>query len=532
MPKLLIVDDDVYIRLGIQQLIDWGELGVEIVDEAAGGREAFEIFLEKRPQLVLTDIRMPDGDGLELIQNIRKQGWNTRIIVLSGYDDFDYVREAMRYQVEDYLLKPVDADELKEIVKSCCEELADDSMNEKLRRESLQLLRNNVLTRWAENRIEYDQLREKMDFLGIPFDNFHNVQAAVITWKSADERSLSADESHYRSFAILNSMEEAMEKEKKGIAFMNTRQQIVCIFLGHHMQRKQFAKENLTWLQKTSENIAAVLKTPCYGTLGKPVNHSQLLHDSYQDALQLQDLIHLKGTVKCVDRDLIMGNLKRPIPEIANRSEMIPMLLTGQSEVWQESLHADFKWAISQHDPIAAAKYAAAEWLSIMKEIERQLAVNIIEEETVADLFEQTNVSAIQENIRSLLVKLDKVIHQRIIRDKSPIVEQVEHYVQTAYSEDLSLKSLAEQFNVNSVYLGRLFKTETGDYFSDYLNKRRLDEAKRLLKDTHLKASEISRRVGFQDPNYFFRKFKQSVGLSPTEFRNLTSSSHSYNEHV
>lgn len=532
MPKLLIVDDDAYIRTGIKQLIDWDELGIEIVGEAEGGREALRIFLETKPQLVLTDIRMPDGDGLDLIRNIREQNLNTRIIILSGYDEFDYVRKAMHYQVEDYLLKPVDADELKEIVKSCCEELVLYSKNERLRKESFQLLRNNVLVRWAENRIDYEQLRDKMNFLNIPFENIRIVQAAVITWKDAYKETLSDEEIDYRSFAILNSMEEVMENESKGVAFINAKQQIVCIFLGNDLDDQRFNKDNLSWLQKTSEKHASILKTPWYCTLGVPVHNPQLLHVSYEDALHLQNMIYLTGSVTCVDRNTITSCLEHPIPEIADHTTIIPDLLSGRRDVWTKSLNSDFKWALSQQNPVAAARYVAAEWIATIKEAERRLYPNavkerVIEEDTLIAIFEQQNVSIIQEKIRWLLVQLEKTVQNRTLRYKNPIVEEVISYVQKNYHQDLSLKTLADQFNINSVYLGRLFKTETGDYFSDYLNKQRLKEAKHLLKDTHLRASEIAYRVGFQDPNYFYRKFKQSVGLSPTEYRSFISKTNS-----
>src|SRR5436309_1489005 len=140
MTKLLIVDDDRFIREGLSDLIDWAELGVDIVGSAEGGHEAIKIMEERRPDILITDIQMPQGDGLELIAFIRAHNWNTQIIVLSGYNDYEYVRKAMKYQVEDYLLKPVDENELSSIVKSLCERKHAQWVNDQLKRESFQLL--------------------------------------------------------------------------------------------------------------------------------------------------------------------------------------------------------------------------------------------------------------------------------------------------------------------------------------------------------------------------------------------------------
>ena len=528
MPGLLIVDDDEYIRTGLRELIDWEEMGVEIVGEAEGGRQAFQLFLDRAPQIVLTDIRMPDGDGLELIRNIRDKKWNTRIIVLSGYDDYDYVRQAMRYQVEDYLLKPVDQEELIEIVKSCCEKLEQDGAYERLRRESFQLLRDNVFMRWAENRIDPEQLREKMHFLNLDFGAVRTVQAAVIAWQDANEGELPERERQFRSFAIWNSMEEAMQQHDKGIAFLNPSRQIVCVFWGGTKDTREFAERNKAWLRDISEQYAAVLKTPWYCALGVPVQpHS--LHVSYRDALQLLDMMPLTGPVQLVDRGELTAHLKQPIPDIADRETIMSYLVAGRKDKWEESLDFDFQWALTQPHPLAAAKYVASKWVSAVKDIERKFRLDKSETDKIGEtalalIFEATNVPSIRDMVRNRLVELEGRIRSRIARKRNPIVQEVEAYVQAAFREDLALKTLADKFNVNSIYLGRLFREETGEYFSDYLNRLRLEEAKRLLRETSLKAAEIAQRTGFRDPNYFYRKFKQSVGLSPTEYRDLIRS--------
>jgi YesN/AraC family two-component response regulator len=120
-----------------------------------------------------------------------------------------------------------------------------------------------------------------------------------------------------------------------------------------------------------------------------------------------------------------------------------------------------------------------------------------------------------------LLSELENALDNSSAKKKNPILEQIEHYVQKHYMDELSLQILASLFNVNNVYLGRLFKEETNEYFSDYLTRIRLNKAKELLATTFQKPSDIANQIGFLDANYFFRKFKQTLGLSPMEYRSL-----------
>jgi two-component system response regulator YesN len=408
MTHLLIVDDDQFIREGLKRLIDWDELGITLLDEAEGGYEALEMMERQQPHILLTDIRMPRGDGLELIEQIRLRSWNTFIVVLSGYNDYSYVRQAMKFQVEDYLLKPVDAAELKEIMLTCSERYRSQWIHEQLQRESFQLLRNNILLRWVQNRINHEQLREKFKFLNMSLLRFDMYQTGVISWRNPREGELTPAEEQFRSFAILNIMEEMLQETERGIAFINEKRQIVILLFGNGGDPEQFAARNREWMSGIAQQNGAILKASWLFAFGAVQMQPSHVHLSYKEALRSQsDMDNLSGFVYEASADSV----------------------------------------------------------------------------------------------------------------KNPITLQVERYLREHYNEELSLQTLSSRFNVNNVYLGRLFKEETGEYFNDYLNRIRLDQAKKLLQTTLNKASDIAAIVGFLDPNYFYRKFKQVNGLSPSEYR-------------
>jgi len=405
MTSLLIVDDDQYIREGLKRLINWKALHINSIMEAEGAYDALSIMEKTRPHIVLTDIRMPKGDGLHLIDTIRKRKWHTFIVVLSGYNDYQYVRQAMKYQVEDYLLKPVDALELTEIISSCTERFEGQFIEEQLQRESFQLLKNNVLLRWAQRRIQDDQLREKLKFLDIPLLKYDLYQISLIDWRAKDELVLSEQEEQFRSFAILNSVEEALKESRKGIAFLNESRQIIVLFVGDEAEADLFVYTNKRWLNSLASRYSEILKTPWHNYFGNAKGYPSAVHESYGEAL--------------------------------------------------------------------------------------------------ASFSPDNNYKTVDN----------------IITPQNPIIHQVEAYVQKHYDEELSLQLLAQRFNVNNVYLGRIFKEEMGQYFNDYLNELRMEHAKKMLSSSSLKASDIAIQVGFLDPNYFFRKFKQLIGMSPSDYR-------------
>ncbi|OBZ07776.1 response regulator [Bacillus sp. FJAT-26390] len=406
MTSLLIVDDDQYIREGLKRLINWKALNITQLSEAEGAYEALELMEANKPHIVLTDIRMPKGDGLHLIEQIRLRNWNTSIVVLSGYNEYAYVRQAMKHQVEDYLLKPIDASELTEIIASCTERFQGQYIAEQMQRESFQLLKNNILLRWVQNRIQHDQLREKLKFLQLPLLMNERYQICIIDWRNPQEGELPRNEEQYRSFAILNSVEEVLQESGRGIAFLNEHRQIIVLFTDEGHDADRFSESNHSWMTDISKRYGEILKTPWINYFGKVTCLPSQLHESYNEALAL-----------CNNKVFL--------------------------ETDQE--------------------------------------MNLI--------------------------------------SQNPIARQVERYVQKNYSEELSLQLLSLHFNVNNVYLGRLFKKETGEFFNDYLNRVRLSHAKKMLAVTPLKASEIATAVGFLDPNYFFRKFKLVHGVSPSDYR-------------
>lgn len=523
MIKLLIVDDDEFIRKGLRQLILWDELGVEIIGEAENGKAAIEMVRTLHPHILLTDMNMPGGDGLELIESIRSLRLDTRIIILSGYNDFDLVRKAMKFQVEDYLLKPVNKYELSEIIKTIGSQFEQQWIQEQLQRESFQLLRNNILIRWVEKRIDSNQLEQKLDFLKLDLLHCNLFQVGIVLWRDLIEAPLAANEEKFRPFALLNVIEEMMQQENKGIAFLDNEKRVLCLFASNGENGRLFSEHNLHWLNNKANEISTMLKVPWFSTLGKVYCEPQQVHHSYHDAIKLLDFLNLTGAVHCIDESWLKNYDSSEVTSISDRTQIIQSLLANDSS-WKQGFDLDFHWALAQNDPLASAKAIAVVWIVLirqtLKEVKGKIAAPLNEIELIINLKNRDSVHDVRQSLLQTLLKVEGFLQEKTSIYSHSIISRVERYVLDHLDKELSLKQLAIQFNYNNTHLGRLFKEETGEYFSDYLNKARIEKAKALLIDSLHKAGEISKLVGFSDANYFYKKFKELTNMSPIEYRN------------
>ena len=173
MYRVIIADDEPVIRRGLRETIEWDALGLEIAGEAADGTEALELIREIRPEILITDIRMPEMDGIQLIREVRELEMNVKITILSGYSDYDYLKAAIRLGVDNYLLKPIDNDELIANLRNTVSEIEKEAAASLQIRQGTNLLRSNTLRRLVAGYISQEELREKAEFLHIPLDAAH-----------------------------------------------------------------------------------------------------------------------------------------------------------------------------------------------------------------------------------------------------------------------------------------------------------------------------------------------------------------------
>jgi hypothetical protein len=272
-------------------------------------------------------------------------------------------------------------------------------VNEKAEQESFQLLRNNLLNRWVENRIDEEQLKDKLGFFQIDLRQYGYYQTAVVHWIDLREPEINESEKQFRSFAIHNSLEEAMRDEDKGLCFLNADKRIVCIFMGPSGEGASFTDNNIRWLQEKAKHIASRLKTPFYAAMGSVSVNVQTVHCSYKEAVRVLHVLPLTGPSLCVDSrytDEAIGGL----PSLTEREMIISSLMSGGSEQWAASFDVDFRWAALQDDPFSAAKYVAAKWIVLIRQTVQQLKLHLqdpfLEAELYSRLSEKHNLPEVK----------------------------------------------------------------------------------------------------------------------------------------
>ncbi|MCQ6560952.1 response regulator transcription factor [Paenibacillus mendelii] len=408
MYKVLIVDDEPLILEGMRYVIDWEEHGAEIAGSASNGAEALRILEQSTIHIVVTDIKMPGMDGLELIERAKSQGMNVKFIVLSGYDEFELVKKAVVYGVENYLLKPLEEDELSSTLLNTIEKLDHEMHLTIQNKQNYSIVKENILYRWVTGHIGNDELTSRAEFLNIDLscDCYQAGQISASPSASGPDSAL-AEEPQWGplSYAILNVCAETIGNYGSCMLFSGLNGDPILLFAWNG--EDTLDPQRLDGLLGACvNNVKTYLKLDINISLGSIVRDYRSVHESYREACRMKDC---------------------GLPQ---------------------SFDASF--------------------------------------------------------------------------DAHPAIIKVVDYIDRHYREEMSLKTLSQQFNFNAAYLGQLFKKATGEMFSAYLNRVRIEKSKQLLTETHMKAGEIAVAVGFSNVQYFSNVFHKLTSVYPTDYKKGT----------
>jgi len=523
MSKVLIVDDEPAILSGLEHIINWAEHGCEIVAKASNGLDALEIMKAQKVDILITDVRMPKLDGLQLIKQINKNNLNIKIIILSGYDDFKYVREAIRLGIDNYLLKPINIEELSLSLLNAMEKIQSELYKQISLRESMSVFRENILYRWVTYNISNEELEEKSSIAGITLKS-SNYLVAVIAILSNESLSPNLDklENSLHSFAVRNICSEIASQSISNISFCDLNSNVVILFDEDKITSKR-SKIN-TILNTMIENVSKLLKLNIFITIGSEESGYESVYKSYSTAMSLLEYALIFPANTIVDYEEVQKSSMLRQRKLNIDFETFNNLLIGKREA--ECIEFLDELFIK----VRGTKGVTP---SLIQSISIEMLYNIVSsikilnntDENISE-FENLFLDIIKitkiDKLTSLLkLVIKKSINHINTEDKklNPIIKQVLSYIDNNYNKDISIKVLSSTFNVNAAYLGQLFKNETGDMLTNYLNKIRIDKAKDMLLHSNFKANEISEKVGYVNENYFYRIFKKITGVSPTNFK-------------
>lgn len=519
MNTVLIVDDELIIRQGLKCIIEWEKLGFEIIGEAANGDDALRLILQKNPDVVMLDIRMPKLPGLEVVKQVREKGYNGKIIILSGFSDFKYAQEAIRYGVEYYLTKPIDEDELtqtlQEINKNLEKEIRHQEVLEQYRAKARTIILYDILEGNANiNHINIPQMNLYAEDYQVVIYEKYSHHASSMTYRFADLLKVTnEDNSSYESLT----MEGNEILLLKGSFILKKFQE----FLSHYEAE-----------QKPQVNSPL---DSLFITYGRIVHSLEDVHISYQEALRL-----MQRRFFCEHRQHTIGYDQ--LPDIATRGnyELTPEKLPDYCERLIGFIQTAKRNQVAETlNELENNLYYAVDDIPKIKLFLTDLYLSI--KEKLAHLYHNANIP-FPGNAEIIKVIGDKYYLYEIILffteqfeiimraignpSSSGVMDDIIHYIEHNYMDNIKLETIAPLFGYNSSYLGKIFNKKVGVGFNMFVDQVRINHSKELLTNTDLKVYEISEKVGYRNVDYFHTKFKKYVNQSPAEYRKANKKEH------
>ncbi len=524
--KVMLVDDEEDVAQAIMKKMDWESMGFEKPRYAHNGLEALELSEEQRPDIVMTDIKMPYMDGMELSRNLKQLYPNIRIIFFSGFDDFEYAKEAIRLEAEEYILKPIDADELKAVFKRVHEAL-DQDIDEKLNvaklenyyMDSLPLLQEDFFASLVEGRIAENRIGKFLNDYRIELDAPFYVTAIVHISNSSVPEGIN---SVLMSVSVRKLLEERMD-EKWRCRFFSYMGSTVMIAQLQEKKDSQTFTDDCDRLCRLSESICKASVTIGVGNLVESLSDISYSYQGARDAVSYR---------------VLYGNTKA-----INISEIAPVSDDTAVNESSESLFDVFKkikMADQETVEKAAARYIEDNIgnqssiqnyrffvMELVSEIYKFAKNNEIDITRIFDMNSDvySAVQQMEQNElcswfgRVCITMQDMIAFKRTDNTRS-FVSKAKDYVADHYADqDLSIDFICSYLGVSSAYFSTVFKKETGKTFVGYLTDYRMEKAEKMLLETDEKTYIIAQEVGYSDPNYFSYVFKKQFGVSPSKYK-------------
>ena len=534
--KVFLVEDEMVIRRGIKNSIDWEKEGYIFCGEASDGELAYPMIIKEKPDILITDIRMPFMDGLELCKLVKKELPNIKILILSGYDEFDYAKEAIRLGVTEYLLKPISSGKLLEALNGVSESIRREKEDKDLVRKYMEEMRENTE-------------HEKQKFFEQMIAGNLSMADALETGKKY-EMNLSAGmynlllfrftlgEENRKSGELLGEAEYAIEKLTERLEYVFEFQRGVedwafLLMADNEEQMSERVKE----LSKDLEEIMKNYSTIAYfGGIGQPVARLRELEESFREAeralaarftMELNRIISVEDIRMAQNVDTLDDIEITNFGEIEKTRTMLEKFLNNGAEdeidefvdvYINELSEENLKSVLMRQYIIMDAYIVMMSFCEKFEGIEGEMQAQ--SEELKNSMKTIQTLEEIKNYIRMLLKKIIGVRDTISGRRYSDIIEIAKDQIRKTYmSDEISLNTIAAEVGMSPSYFSSIFSKEMGKTFVEYLTEIRMDRAKELLMCSSMKTSEIGYEVGYKDPHYFSYIFKKTQNCTPKEFR-------------
>lgn len=485
MYKVLLVDDEYMILQGLKKIIPWEELGFDVVFTAKRGKEAIGYLRDHPVDLLITDVTMPEMSGIDLLRELKHEEIEVNTLILSGYQEFEYVKQGMELGVKGYLLKPVDKDELYQHVVQIKQMIVE----QERRKEQKRLYHETVLLRWLN-----DELSES-DFKAFIKEKQHNLigpfSVLIVNQPMLSNDILTYSREQGQPFVVTHEIESGYQT----IVIFDGLRQELGVFLNKMEERlrgqmyRLVKGETVEEWDNVYESFEKAKKSLLFEEFYGNSSSNSVIVDLVDDH-DYQNNFHFLSFNKA----LMIGDLNTMIEEL--------------SDIFEQMVTMQFTPENVRHVTFLLFTDIYRQYPSLDKEVY---------DVTLTKIHQSQNIHELEE----WLVHVLKQNHNQpeSSRRYSEVIQTAIDMIVKDYKDDLTLKNLAETLHINPVYLGQLFKKETERSFAQYLNQIRIKKAQELLTHTQLTVNEISYDVGYNNTTYFSKMFRKLNGMTPKEFR-------------
>ncbi|HZJ82501.1 MAG TPA: response regulator [Clostridia bacterium] len=514
MYKTLVVDDEKMIRNGIKKLIPWQQIGIDKVFTASSGVEALPIIKSEKPDIMLTDICMAEMDGLTLIEQVNQINPNTKILVLTGYDNFEYAQKCCKMKVQDFILKPVDENYLINAIKEQIKILEEDkkNLNNQKVMSRIEGITEQIKIEGTMRDLLHGRVKaEEMDsfYREYNYNKDQTMQIATVLPATKDDIKWRGHDD-LLNISVKNMCIERFDYLRQGITFEDDDGRIIiAIFSSRDFDEVIERVEHLKSLMEDELDIypKVILGSLVRGFGGINISYNDVLYLLQNCDESYKDIIQLHGTEQ---RLVIFGEVFQELKKIMNNNIGQPHDVMNAYSAFEKATKS---YNLSNS---LVRRYcfdmASSLYLNYVGNTDANLDNRLT---SLLNSLLNSNAEDARKVTKGFIGQLvsqdDKDIHE--------LVSVAKRYINDNIAEDLSVSSIAENLYITPNYFSRLFKKETGEGCNDYIVRKRMEKAKSLLEITNIKTGKIAMMVGYCDINYFSLSFKRNTGMSPTEYR-------------
>ncbi len=523
MYKVLIVDDEVLLRVGLKTTINWEAAGFTVVAEAANGEQGYEQYKKHEPDVVITDIRMPKKDGLWLVEEIRKENPYIPILVLTCLDEFSYARNALKVGADDYILKSeVEDEELLSMmngVKKKLDKLGKDKEISQTASTSKNDIRRVLFNDLVKSEFRIDaNMEDRFKIIGVPLTDtrFSFVSASVPDGQEQQAPSRQINQ------AVINLLINLLDDKEIAYLFhiVNNRYHFLLSSarLSIPEMKRIFSSANQGAQQYFDKALHIVFTDIFEDSTALHSRHAEFL-DKSEILFYLEDpSFYLENAKDIRFEELNSFELKKKYSQMLMIDSIMKENMEGAKEFVSE-LYRYFKAKLAHPNSV---KLFFTDLMNHLFEHYSQLFSGANKPDHEHYHFDIINATSLKEAcsiMERMLIRFIEQMRQYVQNNSKLLTNQAVNYIQQNFDKKISLKDVAENLNLSKQYLCSIFKKETGENVSYYINKLRIEKAKMLLHKKDRKIKEIYDEVGYANQQYFSKVFKKMTGMTILEYK-------------